>query len=106
MEASRNFERGKRSPGGVAGSRLVGRERGRRGRVLGLHLGRVGELRARRQVAHPEEREDERDHRAEACDVPRDDQADEQHDHADGEADGPETRARDVRVFVVRLQRG
>ena len=108
VEASRNRERG------IALRRRLGRRRRhagvgrgcRVGRALGRHLGRVRELRAGGQVAHPEEAEGERDQRAEPGDLPRDDQADEQDDHADGEADRPETRARNMGVFVVRLQRG
>ena len=78
----------------------------RRGRALGLDRRRLRERRARGQVSHPQEPEDKGDQGTEARDVPGDDQPDEQHDHADGEADGPQTRARDVGVFVVRLQRG
>ena len=75
--------------------------------ALGRHLVRLGQLRARGQVAHPEEAEDEREDRAERGDVPGDDQADEEHHDADGEADRPEARARNVRVLVVgRVRQG
>ena len=90
VEASRNRERGKRSSGGAFGS----------------DLRRVRELGSAGQVAHPEEAEGEGDQRTEPRDPPRDDQADEQDDDADCEADRPETRARNMGVFVVRLQRG
>ncbi len=41
--------------------------------------------------------------RADAGDPPRDDETDQEHDDADGEADRPQARARDVRVVVVGL---
>ena len=93
---------------------LVGRGRrqlrlggGRSGGALGLDLGCVGERAAGRQVAHPEQREHDRDDRADADDHPGDDHADEQHDHADGEPDGPDARAGNVRmVFVLSRQGG
>ena len=70
-------------------------------RSLRLDLGRERERGARRQVAHPEEREGERDDRAEAGDLPRDDEPDQEHDDAHGEADRPEARARDMRMVFV-----
>jgi hypothetical protein len=48
-------------------------------------------------------RERERDQGADAGNPPRDDEINQQHDDADGKADRPQARARDVRVFVVGL---
>ena len=97
-----------------AGEALLGRLRRQRRGVAGgsggaaalrLDLGRLRELGSGCQVAHPEKGEREGDDRAETGDPPGDDQPDEEDDHADGEADGPQARPRDVRLFVVGLQR-
>ena len=82
---------------------LRGRGRGSRRGVLGRDVPGLGQVRVCGQVAHPEECEHQRDDRAERGDVPGDDDPDEQHDDADREADRPEARARNVRVFVVAL---
>ena len=70
-----------------------------------LDLRLVREMTAGRKVAHPQERERDRQDGSEEDDRPADDQPDEENDDADREADRPEARARDVRLFAVRFQR-
>ena len=61
-------------------------------------------MRVGRQVSHPEEAEPEGEDRAENDDRPAHDDADQQDHDPDGEADGPQARSWNVRVFAVRFQ--
>ena len=57
-----------------------------------------------RQVPDPEEERRAPRSRADRDDPPGDDEADEQHDDAQGKADGPKAGAGSVRVFAARFQ--
>ena len=69
---------------------------------LGADAGGRRAVPAGRDVAGPEEAEDERERRADRGDRPADHQADEQADDADGEADRPQARRRKLRSIVPR----